>query len=92
MHERKLPGLILVPRPRAARLRLFVAGLFALPLLLVMRGAMADVDNNAAKIDRYNQEISKNYDFKFGPNPFAPSNARLAMPRHAPKRSEPSFP
>ncbi len=25
--------------------------------------------------DHYTEEISKNYDFKFGPNPFAPSNA-----------------
>src|ERR1041385_2690860 len=25
--------------------------------------------------DHYSDEISKTYDFKFGPNPFAPSNA-----------------
>src|ERR1043166_2757822 len=29
----------------------------------------------ANPIDRYTEEISRTYDFKFGPNPFAPSNA-----------------
>jgi Cytochrome c554 and c-prime/Tetratricopeptide repeat len=40
--------------------------------------------NKAADIDRYNQEISRNYDFKFGPNPFAPSNATTTTGKFIP--------
>ncbi|HEX8180521.1 MAG TPA: tetratricopeptide repeat protein [Pyrinomonadaceae bacterium] len=40
--------------------------------------------NAAAEVERYNQEISKNYDFKFGPNPFAPSNATTVTGKFIP--------
>src|SRR5205085_881048 len=51
--------------------------------LLSARHATADA-NNASATDRYNQEISKNYDFKFGPDPFAPSNATTTTGKFIP--------
>ncbi|HKP36210.1 MAG TPA: tetratricopeptide repeat protein [Pyrinomonadaceae bacterium] len=52
-----------------------VVGLFTLSLLLVMGGAHANDDKVVNEVERYNNEISKTYDFKFGPNPFTPGNA-----------------
>src|SRR5437764_10793960 len=40
--------------------------------------------NKTADVDRYNQEISKNYDLKFGANPFAPSNATTTTGKFIP--------
>src|SRR3982750_930213 len=43
-------------------------------------GAIGPADNSNSvsaeeAVKKYNEEISRNYDFKFGQNPFAPSNA-----------------
>jgi hypothetical protein len=43
-------------------------------VLLAGRSATADLSEPTVGA-RYAEEISKNYDFKFGSNPFAPSNA-----------------
>ncbi|MGB9180554.1 MAG: tetratricopeptide repeat protein [Pyrinomonadaceae bacterium] len=49
---------------------LFVAVIF------LARGASAGRDKDNGEADKaYNEEIRKNYDFKFGPNPFLPGNA-----------------
>src|SRR5207237_10849192 len=51
-------------------------GVFCLCAALVgARRAAADAASTTEAVERYNQEIAKNYDFKFGPNPFAASNA-----------------
>ncbi|HYX41987.1 MAG TPA: hypothetical protein VE821_09840, partial [Pyrinomonadaceae bacterium] len=70
-----------VPRIKVA-LVLLVA--LACACLFSARRAAADADSSAAKIDRYNQEIGKNYDFRFGPNPFAPSNATTTTGKFIP--------
>ncbi|MEP6706365.1 MAG: tetratricopeptide repeat protein [Pyrinomonadaceae bacterium] len=46
-------------------------------VVVLGRGARANLisDGNADPTLSYTEEISRNYDFKFGPNPFAPSNA-----------------
>ncbi|MGI9068846.1 MAG: multiheme c-type cytochrome [Pyrinomonadaceae bacterium] len=54
-----------------------IVSLFAL-LLGVVCGVSADVNSGAASTDQYSEQIRKDYDFKFGPNPFAPSNATSA--------------
>lgn len=48
--------------------------LFAAAAFLAARGVTADLSEATGAVS-YGEEISKNYDFKFGPNPFAPSNA-----------------
>lgn len=56
---------------------------FAVPSIILLgffatRWSAAAVDtpsNETKPASAYTQEISKNYDFKFGTNPFAPSNA-----------------
>ena len=45
-----------------------------LAAFLAVRGVNADLNEVAGALS-YTEEISKNYDFKFGANPFAPSNA-----------------
>ena len=52
--------------------------------LAVSRRAAADAANTAEAVERYNEEIGKNYDFKFGPNPFAPSNATTVTGKFIP--------
>lgn len=54
-----------------------VTCLFAAVAVLTARNAMADLGETKSAAS-YSEEISKNYDFKFGPNPFAPSNATSA--------------
>ncbi len=46
------------------------------------QGARARLD--AAAVDRYNEEVRKNYDLKFGPNPFTPSNAMTTTGKFIP--------
>ncbi|HEX8068669.1 MAG TPA: tetratricopeptide repeat protein [Pyrinomonadaceae bacterium] len=70
-----------IPRLKVA-LALGVLGLCA--AFGVTRRAAADNPPAAPDVDRYNQEISKHYDFKFGPNPFAPSNATTTTGRFVP--------
>lgn len=56
--------------------RLFVVGICLLATLggLAVRRASADLNEPVATA-AYSEEISRTYDFKFGTNPFAPSNA-----------------
>jgi tetratricopeptide (TPR) repeat protein len=52
--------------------------LFAYSILSIVRGVHAGLGNNAPlspEVKSYNDEVAKNYDFKFGSNPFSPSNA-----------------
>lgn len=51
--------------------------LFVLAGYVTARNATADLGNSTAATEAaiYSEEVTKNYDFKFGPNPFAPSNA-----------------
>lgn len=73
---RKFPPLvIMVNRFRLTRAAIVIC-LFAASAFLAARGSMADGDT-AAPVN-YTEEISRNYDFKFGPNPFAPGNATSA--------------
>lgn len=51
--------------------------LFVAAVVLIARGAVAD-GGDARATANYTEEISRNYDFKFGPNPFAPGNATSA--------------
>ncbi|HEY0404415.1 MAG TPA: tetratricopeptide repeat protein [Pyrinomonadaceae bacterium] len=69
-------------RERAMRLALLF--FIALAVAFVAHSALADNDakkddnnssRNAEANRKYNDEVSKDYDFRFGPNPFTPSNA-----------------
>lgn len=51
-----------------------VSCLFISAVLLIARHATADL-NEGTGDPAYSEEISRTYDFKFGANPFAPSNA-----------------
>jgi Tfp pilus assembly protein PilF len=53
------------------------AFLFAAIGILAARHAMADLSEPGGALS-YSEEISRTYDFKFGPNPFAPGNATSA--------------
>lgn len=48
--------------------------LFAVVAILTARSATADLSETKSAAS-YSEEISRSYDFKFGPNPFAPGNA-----------------
>ena len=57
---------------RTRGLGLVILVLASISVVVSARG----IGGSDAERDRaYVEEISKNYDFKFGPNPFAPSNA-----------------
>ena len=73
---KKFTPLSLNKLQRVRRAALLLS-LFAAAAFLVARGAMADGGEAPATVN-YTEEISKNYDFKFGPNPFAPGNATSA--------------
>ncbi|MDQ2975698.1 MAG: cytochrome c family protein, partial [Acidobacteriota bacterium] len=65
---------------RAGKPVLVFAGLLLLVycLLNIVRAVHAGFGDNAlinSEVKSYNDEVSKNYDFKFGSNPFSPSNA-----------------
>jgi tetratricopeptide (TPR) repeat protein len=65
---------------RAGKPVLVFAGLllFAYSLLSIVRAVHAGFGDNAPlnnEVASYNDEVAKNYDFKFGSNPFSPSNA-----------------
>ncbi|MEP6741855.1 MAG: tetratricopeptide repeat protein [bacterium] len=57
------------------KLALSIIGLAALASLITVVDANRIVEPANIPETKYAEEISKNYDFKFGPNPFAPSNA-----------------
>ncbi|MDX6612236.1 MAG: hypothetical protein QOD75_1422 [Blastocatellia bacterium] len=77
MNERYGHLLRMVNKLQIWRCLVVVGGLFAAVAFLAARGATADLSEPTASIN-YSEEISKNYDFKFGPNPFAPGNATSA--------------
>ncbi len=52
-----------------------MTGFLAVISLLLVRSAYV---SHTTPANAYSEEISKTYDFKFGPNPFAPSNANTA--------------
>ncbi len=55
----------------------FISGcLIACVVLLVSRVVTAHLTGPTSEAVSYTEEISRTYDFKFGTNPFAPSNAR----------------
>src|SRR2546423_6044178 len=69
-------------------IKLLTLLVFIIALVCFVRGARATVDSSSNKnsnnsstedaVKKYNEEISRNYDFRFGQNPFAPSNATTA--------------
>src|SRR2546423_15085882 len=71
-----------VPQIKVA-LTLCVLGLLC-AALTGSRRAAADTATTVDVVERYNQEIAKNYDFKFGANPFAPSNATTTTGKFIP--------
>src|SRR6266516_2575777 len=64
-----------IVRRRTVKLVVVAVGLTALAGLVTAVNADRVVAPNMAAEKTYAEEISKNYDFKFGANPFAPSNA-----------------
>ena len=66
--------LRMVSNLQSPRRVVIVICLFAAAAFLAARGVTADLSEATGAVS-YSEEISKNYDFKFGPNPFAPSNA-----------------
>jgi tetratricopeptide (TPR) repeat protein len=58
----------------SSRRFLVIICLFAAGAFLAVRSVTADLNEVPSALS-YSEEISKNYDFKFGSNPFAPSNA-----------------
>ncbi|MFZ0061219.1 MAG: tetratricopeptide repeat protein [Pyrinomonadaceae bacterium] len=72
------PRDVEISHPRTASLRVSVVlCLLGIAATLVVATAAADFSDSAAA-NAYAEEISKTYDFKFGANPFAPSNATSA--------------
>ena len=57
------------------RLECLVGILLLVGTSVCVRFEVGRADTSANTGDHYADEISKTYDFKFGPNPFAPSNA-----------------
>ena len=56
--------------------KFFVVILLAVLVCICLRSRTARADEDRTDhTDSYTEQISKTYDFKFGPNPFAPSNA-----------------
>lgn len=76
MTPQKLPpGDIEISHKRGASFRLYVI-LCLVGIASSLVAASADADfNGSTTSTAYAEEISKTYDFKFGSNPFAPSNA-----------------
>jgi tetratricopeptide (TPR) repeat protein len=68
------------------RRRIICAAVFFMAVAAVfflVRGANAGLNNTTAT-DAYHEEIAKNYDFKFGANPFLPSNATTTTGKFIP--------
>ncbi|HJR05752.1 MAG TPA: tetratricopeptide repeat protein [Pyrinomonadaceae bacterium] len=68
------------------RRRIVCAAVFFLSVAAVFftfRGAQAGFNNTSAS-NAYHEEIAKNYDFKFGANPFLPSNATTTTGKFIP--------
>src|SRR4051794_32394590 len=65
---------------RPAALKLALLALVALAVLCTFRAANASGDGDekekaGGQQSDYAQQVAKTYDFRFGPNPFAPSNS-----------------
>ena len=66
-------------------IKLLALLVFIIAVVCFVRGAKATGENSSNNnsnnnstedaVKKYNEEISRNYDFRFGQNPFAPSNA-----------------
>jgi len=87
------PRDVEISQTRTASLRIcIILCLLAIAATLVAATAAADFSSSSAA-SAYAEEIAKTYDYKFGSNPFAPSNATSATgtfipgenssPRHA---------
>jgi len=74
LKQRHLLGIVRGIKRIRARHFVIVTCLFAAGAFLALRGTTAD-SNEATSGVSYSEEISKSYDFKFGPNPFLPGNA-----------------
>ena len=81
MHETKTSRRYGREILRAGKPVLVFAGVLlfsALLLLSIGRGVHAGFGDNTpldTEVESYNDKVAKNYDFKFGSNPFSPSNA-----------------
>jgi len=81
MHETKTSRRYGREILRAGKPVLVFAGVLlfsALLLLSIGRGVHAGFGDNTSlntEVESYNDKVAKNYDFKFGSNPFSPSNA-----------------
>ncbi len=77
MSKKVAPTLRVALRLQRSLRGVIVLSLFATAAFLVVRVAIAEGGEPTATLN-YTEEISRNYDFKFGPNPFAPGNATSA--------------
>ena len=67
--------------------RIICAAVFSLSVVALFFLARASASAGLARADAanaYHEEIAKNYDFKFGANPFLPSNATTATGKFIP--------
>lgn len=62
-------------RAQALTMRFVLASFTLLAICCVVQGV---VSRSRVAAETYNDETAKTYDFRFGPNPFAPSNAQTA--------------
>ncbi|MEP6636374.1 MAG: tetratricopeptide repeat protein [Acidobacteriota bacterium] len=69
-----MPNVVMSLRKVISRPLVVIACLIAAVAFLAGRAVTADLSETPQSVS-YAEEISRNYDFKFGPNPFAPSNA-----------------
>src|SRR5918998_2399758 len=76
------PVLTAQDRRRVAVVAVFFLAVAA--VFFLVRGANAGLNNANAATNAYHEEIAKNYDFKFGANPFAPSNATTTTGKFIP--------
>ncbi|MGI9105414.1 MAG: tetratricopeptide repeat protein [Pyrinomonadaceae bacterium] len=91
MHDPTPPRstLMLTAHDRKRMLWAAIFFLITTAVFLVVRNGFAAGSPEAKPFDpeainSYNEEVAKNYDFKFGANPFAPSNATTATGKFIP--------
>src|SRR2546423_10318641 len=72
--NRKIFGLVNSVTGTISRHIVIATCLFAAVDIIIASSAKADLGDTTSA-SSYAEQISLNYDFKFGPNPFAPGNA-----------------
>jgi Flp pilus assembly protein TadD len=78
-----ISSVLVAPQDRRRIACVVVFLLFFAALFFLARSTSAGL-NHADAVNAYHEEIAKNYDFKFGANPFMPSNATTTSGKFIP--------